>query len=604
MTIRFRCPHCKKPLGVKDHLAGKKAACPLCKKALVIPPLKQPPPVANQPAPVETPGMPEPPPEEVENLAASALADELAQTEEVERKIDFTCDFCETPISLPLSEAGKRIQCPNEECRRILKVPQPKEEDKKDWRKMAKKGPTIADIRQEEKIDEAAWGTQTDKGKVAKESLEQAGALPEKKREPVGVGGWIRRGFWTAVAVGGLGLAAYGLIQAHHAEVVRDNVKTIQDIVKSNPAMHPVVRAELMRGLGELLVNEGENKKAEEAVLKARAGMQGLKDIKVNVVRGESVDADLMLVDLAVTMTALGGSEQEKIREDKWMWETALKELRTTLESIRAPEARVIGVRNVASRLIDRDQADVAVGLATNGTDLDKRLGTPAQLVTLLLWKGREAILKDKVQPPNPKVPLDPLARTGYAEFNARKKEIKDALELVQTKGQPRDIAEAGIGVAEVLLGDRKNPKAAEDAVQFAEEALKQVPDPKKPPGWLTPWQHLQLVRVGARTKGTAAVQELAKSISPPCRPRAHLEMLLAEAEKATTPLDFKVLQDFEEVDKDGPCLDLAWEAVARNHARCGSDTEIRNRAETVENGRFKPMVRLGLVLGALDRKK
>ena len=37
MPIRFRCPHCKKPLQVKDHLAGKKGTCPTCKKGVVIP---------------------------------------------------------------------------------------------------------------------------------------------------------------------------------------------------------------------------------------------------------------------------------------------------------------------------------------------------------------------------------------------------------------------------------------------------------------------------------------------------------------------------------------------------------------------------------------
>ena len=32
MTIKFPCPHCKKMLSVKEHLAGKKAACPACKQ--------------------------------------------------------------------------------------------------------------------------------------------------------------------------------------------------------------------------------------------------------------------------------------------------------------------------------------------------------------------------------------------------------------------------------------------------------------------------------------------------------------------------------------------------------------------------------------------
>ena len=37
MSIKFSCPHCSKALNVKDHLAGKKAQCPGCKKVMRIP---------------------------------------------------------------------------------------------------------------------------------------------------------------------------------------------------------------------------------------------------------------------------------------------------------------------------------------------------------------------------------------------------------------------------------------------------------------------------------------------------------------------------------------------------------------------------------------
>ena len=59
MTIKFPCPNCKKPLKVKEELAGKRAKCPACQKILTIP------------KPVAAPA-------DVEALAAAALADKPA----------------------------------------------------------------------------------------------------------------------------------------------------------------------------------------------------------------------------------------------------------------------------------------------------------------------------------------------------------------------------------------------------------------------------------------------------------------------------------------------------------------------------------------------
>ena len=88
--------------------------------------------------------------------------------------------------SVVLTEAGKRMQCPNPECRSIVKVPNPKEEKPKDWRELAKKGPAAAILNQPEKIDEAAWGTQTDKTRAHKEGLIEAGAIAAPPKPSIG----------------------------------------------------------------------------------------------------------------------------------------------------------------------------------------------------------------------------------------------------------------------------------------------------------------------------------------------------------------------------------------------------------------------------------
>src|SRR5207237_8780909 len=108
------------------------------------------------------PGAPSEVTPDVEELAAAAFSEQPASNGAAEKPatIDFQCEFCEADLHVPATEAGKRMQCPNPECRRLIKVPTPKEKPK-DWRELAKKGPAAAIINQPDKIDEAAWGTET-----------------------------------------------------------------------------------------------------------------------------------------------------------------------------------------------------------------------------------------------------------------------------------------------------------------------------------------------------------------------------------------------------------------------------------------------------------
>src|SRR5947209_6597223 len=140
MPIKIKCPNCKKALSVNESMAGRRAACPACKSVLTIPSAsaapaptaaKAPPakdgsakyPV-SRPAPTTQPAAaPAPPPEDIENLAASLLSDEpKPETVAAPKTVDFECPMCGEAVKMDVALAGKQAPCP--ECRRIIKVPQ------------------------------------------------------------------------------------------------------------------------------------------------------------------------------------------------------------------------------------------------------------------------------------------------------------------------------------------------------------------------------------------------------------------------------------------------------------------------------------------------
>src|SRR5205807_2384941 len=155
--------HCEKPLSVKDHLAGKRAACPNCKKVLTIP------------APVSEPA-------DVEDFAAAALRDEpkAAEPPKETKTIEFNCPQCDEKVRLSVELAGKQSQCP--ECQRIIKVPQLVKTDPKDWRTAAQqRGPSAA-LGANQPAPEGAWGS-TSAGKVSRQALLEADVLPQEREK-------------------------------------------------------------------------------------------------------------------------------------------------------------------------------------------------------------------------------------------------------------------------------------------------------------------------------------------------------------------------------------------------------------------------------------
>jgi DNA-directed RNA polymerase subunit RPC12/RpoP len=597
MTIRFKCPNakCQKSLVVKDEQAGKRLRCPACKQPVSIP--------AQVSAPAD-----------LEAFAAAAFADEPAQKQAAAaaapkqtRTIDFTCHYCDAELHLPAEEGGKNVACP--ECRKIIKVPALKAEKAKDWREVEKKGPSFA--RQDEPDKPAgAWDTKATT--VGQEALEEAGVITEPEEPRT-----LKERLKPYLIVGGLvGLVVVlyfvstSMLSRSAQKQALEAALASVDPKSGKTKLSGTLAGEVFRGAGEFHLRARAAEKAREAFISARASAQS-KDKS-----STTLDRDLMLTDIAINQTGLGGIGEEilggKDRE-RLEWEEAGKEIDPTLRAITSKEAQAVALAEVCRRLLDRGQkpADVALGLA-NGLKINAKAveegGTPApspkdfaraQLVALLIAtdKGKQA---EELLPASS--PLTPLAQAqGKAlkgDFEGAKKEAR--------KGKAEDQLRALLAVAAVALGRGK----AKEAKPSLEEAFQVVGLHLKNKGKkLDPafsFQVLQLARLMARAGLTDDAKTLAEGIPDKvARAHAHLELLLvklAELAQSRTTAEPKLVEDMVK-DKDTLAYALGQEAVARHNARLNQQSEVLDYLNSLEE-RFQPFAHVGIALGIQDRER
>jgi len=569
MPIRFKCPHCKKPLAVKDEVAGKRANCPACKKPIIIP------------APIA-------PAVDVEAYAAAALTDEpAAKVEKPAEFIDFDCPMCGDAIKMPAELAGKQGQCPA--CRNIIKVPQPKSDKPKDWRDIGKKGPAAALINLPEQLDDA-WGTEL-KGRVSRESLEDAGAI-EVEVEPVGIGGWLKRGLIAAAAIGLVSLIVIGIRNSRAAKVEKDVFAEAWELQKSleqekdpKKRLHPVLVATIEWAEGVRLLQQQKADKAREKFAAARAR------IGADVPKDTPVDADLFLIDLAKTQIDLGGDEDQFRIKARIEWDkgvhNASKEITRTLEKIKTPEARVIALREVASDLMARGKKEVAFSVAANQAADGPASPLAPQFVALRLAHGGDMTGSPIViKPPDPKLPLELPQRLAYAEGHARKGEYDEAMNLVLVPPKPHQ-REAAIGVACVLLTDKTLKDAEKQAGQFVDKAVEWYLEKGINPN---PWHTLQVCRAAYRfPKHSAKAKELADKLPKNFKPRAQLEWLLVQLEKGDAKAD-DLVKGLPE--PEGAARGLAWLALGRHF---GDKLDL---PDNVDDAPYRVFAKIGQALG------
>lgn len=629
MTIKFPCPHCQKMLSVKEHLAGKKAACPACKQPLTIP--------AATLAPAA----------DVEELAAAAFADEPAKKEEqAPQFVEFKCYYCDEQVKVSAELAGKQAPCPNPECRRIVKVPQLAKTERKDWRTVDTRTPLVA--QRTEPAPEGAWGSTTSTGRVSRSSLEEAEALPAAAA-PTGVRRWLVPGGLAAIVLLAAGGGWWGVGVWSRNRIEAQAIASAESTLKENQ-LAPEAAAEVNRAIGEYHLL---TKKADLARIRFEQARSLLADEELT-----SRERDLVLADLAASQVELGGTPPEAEAGTRLKWEQALKEVVQTLVKIRRRAARAVAVREVSRRLIARGEGQRAVGLAG-------QVGAGEELVELTALIGLELLaarqnaaaeaaaemaLRRFQEPPpgeagepvepgeNPVKPKEPAAARkiippasllalwvaldrrdaaakfppdppagagalpalviGFAEglgFRGERDRALGLIKLTRSDGQ----VEARVGLAAALLAQDQHETARAELLE-ALTILEMEPGTK--PLRAAGWPLLRLVRVGVRAGLSVELKPAAAAITDrELRGRAQLAILRGQLAGSAARVDETVAQD---VELESPAHALALAAVARHNARVDSPKAARTATEGWEEGKHRPFGHVGVALGSRDARR
>jgi hypothetical protein len=370
--IKFECSGCHRKLSVDDTLAGKKGKCPGCKKAIVVPasPARSPAPVAT-PTPTPTPQLPTPPSldgpartqEELDREAMEALADEPPAEDAVPEEFTFDCPMCGEKITMKTELAGKRAPCPNRECGRIIKVPEPEKKQKpKDWRQMDRRpgGSRLPD----EPAPEGAWGTE-DKRTIGSETAEEFG-LSRKREKPVP---WLDRVFpyfYYAVMLAVASMLGLGLWARAYSGYEKGLLATATAYVGDNKANAALGRegiAAVHRGVGEYHFRRKESTSAARGREQCDAALAALgsptRDNSTN-------ERDAVLVDVGMTLLDFSADKKDPAveRGEKLDWDATQKGLAAAVRAMGTAEGRREGVRLLARRLIASGHPERALPLA------------------------------------------------------------------------------------------------------------------------------------------------------------------------------------------------------------------------------------------------
>ncbi len=642
MAIKFQCPKCKTPYSVKDELAGKKAACKKCKEVITIPA-----PVAAAAAPAPPPS----PPPSAEELAASVFADEPQTAPDEPTTVDFTCPECDAKLQLPAELAGKRTQCP--QCKNLIKVPEIVKKEKLDWRTAQQRVPSGA--RQDAgPAPEGAWSS-TAAEKVSREALVEAGAIPEEKEQLTHTqraAWWAKRLVPVAVVLG-VGLLVWRwMVQTRETRAVERALAAIKSDTGKWPAE---ARAEVLRGAGQFYLRTNQR----GCVEKARAN---LGTARSQLAAANSAERDPVAIELALTQLDMGSSQDAEIDNRtrlSWKGNDLLnREIAPTLAQVHGAEARLVAIREVSRKLVEKGQPSLAgaaalamfppsdglraEGLALAGLEILKADPTTAEalankaldlfippppepkrtkegakpaaaaakppstpiapsLVALCVALDKSALIKRL--PPEARGeqgagPVPPAVIAGNVAGLARKGDVPTAREAVKRLTAPLDRL-----IGYVLIAEAQAQEPPNVSKQDVDEAVNLALSPELKGRIPSSWLFLRLIRLGTRAGvGDDQLKALAQAVpeSSGLQSWAQLEVLRGQlAAKGEKAEDDRASAVTSPKTTPKPAAHfLAWEAVARNNAHLDGGT-----LSTVEqwDELVRPFGVIGAVLGWQD---
>lgn len=554
MPIKFDCPTCAKKLSVSEALAGKRGKCPGCQNPLVVPRVSKetgqtqkgtsppPPPSRPQSRPTSTngsgthPPVSGPPEIDAEAEAAAALADPARGEATI---IEFECNFCSSPITLPVAEAGKRVPCP--ECSRIIKVPEPVRAQK-DWRQSDI--PSGARQAGQQQLPDSSYaGTTT--SRVSREALEEADALPTYRR-PTTVAEQILR-YVTLTALVALlgwgGMAGYrwwtGLSEAAALKAA------LSYAGKSDGILSPVQAAALHLGASQYY-------RARDAHEAARQSSSGYGILTAD--RQSSTERDLLLIELAQVPIELASANKEEIDANRRIsWEEAQKHATAALKAISSQEARLEGLAQVAALLKQQGESRRAIPLALRALDQpadqtealgqiglqlmslgDTSEGIKACQQALAAYDGKNPpkitatilAVADLLKKPQPKFDKnsvnDDTINLGKVEGLARTGDLDTARKEIENLALPAIHLQGLNTIIEIGLDQKKaNPADVEAALKYAESNRVRGQAPAR-------WQLYRLIQL-ARRAGIPPdrLVDLSGGIADPAlQGRAQLDLL------------------------------------------------------------------------------